>query len=94
MNNTRAGRGPSSSTGGTERLGLLWDGRVIIAGGTLGVSVEIFDPITETFASAGELLQPLEDHQATRLRTGKVLLMGQDSGIGVAVNKNNKVDSW
>lgn len=65
---------------------LLADGRVFIAGGTsydatsstwrLVLTTEIFDPVTETFASGPDLLEGRSDPAATLLPDGRVLLVG------------------
>lgn len=52
---------------------LLANGRVLLIGGT---SVEIFDPIRETFAVVATLTNPRIDHTATLLPDGRVLLVG------------------
>jgi MYXO-CTERM domain-containing protein len=61
---------------------MLPDGRVLIAGGDtaeIGL-VEIYDPSTNTFTSAGRLIRRRANHTATLLSSGKVLLAGGDSG--------------
>jgi hypothetical protein len=65
---------------------LLADGRVFIAGGDsydatssswrLVLTTEIFDPVTETFASGPDLLEGRSDAAATLLPDGRVLLVG------------------
>jgi hypothetical protein len=60
---------------------LLADGRVLIAGGFQVegqslASAELFDPATNRFAPAGELVTPRVGHAAIRLRDGRVLLAG------------------
>jgi len=66
---------------------LLSDGRVLIAAG-LGLTAgpdghlallstaEIFDPATGTFRSTGSLAQARQQHTATRLEEGRVLVAG------------------
>jgi Galactose oxidase, central domain len=66
---------------------LLSDGRVLIAGG-LGLTAgpdghlpllntaEIFDPATGTFGSTGTMVQARQQHIATLLEDGKVLIAG------------------
>ena len=61
---------------------LLLDGRVLIAGGTAGVSsrsTEIFDPATQTFALGPNLLSDRVRHHAVLLLDGRVLI---GSGCG------------
>ncbi len=64
---------------------LLEDGRVLLAGGSAefgaGVfspvsSTEIFDPSLPSFRGTGSMLAPRFGHSATRLRDGKVLIVG------------------
>lgn len=69
---------------------LLPDGRVLIAGGASRVrmrddilsSTEIFDPKTETFAPAKPMASPRQDHTATLLNDGRVLVVGGWTGKG------------
>ncbi len=64
---------------------LLDDGRVLLAGGSAefgaGVyspvsSTEIFDPDLPSFGDPGSMQTPRFGHSATRLRDGKVLIVG------------------
>jgi len=60
---------------------LLDNGKVLIAGGFVGdgeglSSVELFDPTSGTFASAGNMSAARASHTATLLRNGKVLIAG------------------
>ena len=56
---------------------LLPDGRVLIAGGSLGVvNAELYDPSAGTFSATGDLIYPLGFHTATLLGNGKVLIAG------------------
>ena len=60
---------------------LLYDGRVLIAGGWSETSaprdsVEIYDPGSGTFARVGRLQSPRTVHSATLLADGRVLLAG------------------
>src|SRR5437764_4780820 len=67
---------------------LLPDGRVFVAGGGQGPDLidgwwvvpgaEIFDPATGTFSSAGVSARDI--HTATLLQSGKVLLVGGETG--------------
>lgn len=65
---------------------LLNDGRVLISGG--GYTVDpgsttyggkhalLFDPAAETFTPTGDLNEPRQNHTATRLADGRVLIIG------------------
>jgi hypothetical protein len=63
---------------------LLSDGRVLIVGGESnplagspsGISAELYDPKTGTFASTGGMNQPHSFQTATLLNNGKVLIAG------------------
>src|SRR5262245_10552225 len=63
---------------------LLLNGKVLICGGadradSLGTvldSAELYDPITETFAPAGNMTSPRWHHSATLLPDGRVLIAG------------------
>lgn len=88
--------GISTPTTGTARgrarhtATLLDDGSVLVAGGYTAYSLphslshaETFDPPTGTFVSTLPLVLPRYQHTATRLRDGRVLLVG-----GVVPAKN------
>lgn len=70
---------------------LLDDGRVLVIGGeTLSTgamldSVEVYDPVTDTWAELAPLPEPRHNHTATLLSDGLVLLVGggQSNAIGV-----------
>jgi hypothetical protein len=77
----------------THTSTLLSDGRVLLAGGDViffnGVqntnirsfaSAEIFDPNAGTFAATGNMTVPRENHTATLLSSGKVLVTGGSDG--------------
>jgi hypothetical protein len=66
---------------------VLADGRVLIAGGGAGgdpqsgtaitlATAEIYDPASGRFSPAGDMTAPREDHAATALSDGRVLLTG------------------
>jgi hypothetical protein len=63
---------------------LLPDGRVLIAGGLWSdgrdyrvlSSAEMYDPASATFAAIGPIGTPRQEHVATRLADGRVLIVG------------------
>ena len=67
---------------------LLPDGKVLVAGGFTGggslASAEVFDPVTSTFAPAGNLNATRAGHTATLLPNGKVLIAGGYNGSYLA----------
>lgn len=71
---------------------LLDDGRVLVVGGEDIVtrdplsSVEIFDPVSETWESGPSLPVPRSNHRAVRLKDGRVLVVGggRSAPIGAA----------
>ena len=64
----------------------LLDGRVLVAGGAYeapaGTTAEIWDPATMSFSPTGSLGTARSLHAATLLHDGRVLVVGNNSGIG------------
>jgi outer membrane protein assembly factor BamB len=58
---------------------LLPDGRVLVAGGSSATG-EVYDPVANTWTSAGALAVAHQSHTATLLPTGKVLVAGGNGG--------------
>lgn len=54
---------------------LLFDGRVLLAGGS-GTSAELYDPSIGTFTETGSMITAQDWHTATLLGNGKVLFAG------------------
>jgi len=65
---------------------------VLVAGGAAPSGVqntaEIYDPVAQTFSSAGTLATPRARHAAVRLQIGVVLLAG---GVNTAVLSSAEV---
>lgn len=83
----------------TTRIGhtatLLPDGKVLITGGRVvrsdglgpeGVSAELYDPASGTFARTGDMTIDRSGHSATLLPNGKVLIAGGTAGNSVSTN--------
>ena len=77
----------------SETATLLHDGRVLIAGGYncapagadgTWASAELYDPATGTFSLTGSMAAPRQQHTATLLTDGRVLVVGGLSGPGPA----------
>jgi hypothetical protein len=87
---TPTGSMQSARSGHTATL--LQDGKVLVLGGSIQISIptgnretiwqqslvtaEIFDPITGTFTQTGNLRNPRAAHTATLLKDGNVLVIG------------------
>ncbi len=82
--------GPMSVRRENHTLTLLPDGRVLAVGGedplgsdyVLYSTIEIFDPVTNTWSLGPELSQPRSGHSATLMPDGSVLLAGGVSQEG------------
>jgi hypothetical protein len=79
--------GPMTTARQSHTATLLHDGRVLITGGggevtsdcgcgPVFATTEIFDPTTGTFAPTGNMAEARENHTATLLLNGKVLVTG------------------
>jgi hypothetical protein len=68
---SRTGDMTVQRAGGTATL--LYNGKVLIAGGYPSASAEVYDPSTGTFAPTGDMNEPLSE-TATLLPNGKVLI--------------------
>jgi WD40 repeat protein len=72
-----------------NRARRLANGKVLITGGRSGPSpssvlfvTEIYDPVTGTFSSTGNMLTAREDHRTEELPNGQVLLSGGSDSSG------------
>jgi hypothetical protein len=66
----------------------LPDGRVLIAGGVLSSSAELFDPTTGAFSTTGSLSEGRSKAIATQLPSGEVLIAGGSNNTGVVVQSS------
>ena len=81
---------------------LLKDGRVLVAGGysyfpgdNLTASVDLYDPATDTWTAAAPMTQPREQHTATLLEDGKVLVAGGCCGVDKSAELYDPAsDTW
>jgi hypothetical protein len=94
--NTFTRTSPMTAARGLFTATLLADGRVLVTGGGhaswvggLGApylaSAELYDPKTGTFSPTGSMSTPREDHTATRLPDGRVLIVGGDDAAGHSI---------
>ena len=83
--------GSMSAVRAGETATLLHDGRVLFAGGYncapagadgIWASAELYDPATGTFSPTGSMAAPRQQHTATLLADGRVLIAGGLSGPG------------
>lgn len=71
-----------TSERGNHTATMLWNGKVLIAGGHVGhpgasvASAELYDPSSGTFAPTGDMIHPRGSHSATLLSDGSVLMAG------------------
>jgi plastocyanin len=89
--NTFSPTGSMSAARGLHSATLLSDGRVLIAGGgqaswtagtpTFLATAELYDPKTGTFSATGSMTTPREDHTATLLSDGRVLIVGGNDDV-------------
>jgi hypothetical protein len=77
--------GSMATARGGQTATLLSNGKVLVAGGLINLSsaavcvassAELYDPATGTFAPTGDMEAAREEHTATQLPDGKVLLIG------------------
>ena len=81
--------GSMAETRAASAATLLIDGRVLFTGGYncapagqdgTWASAELYDPTTGTFSPTGSMAAPRQQHAATRLADGRVLIVGGLSG--------------
>jgi hypothetical protein len=79
---------------------LLPSGKVLVAGGSNTASLtsaELYDPSTNTWTSAGDMVTPRDTATATLLPNGKVLVAGGDNGGGAVASAERydpATNSW
>ena len=76
---------------------LLTDGRVLIVGGddaraNLFQTAEVFDPVTQSFSTTGNLNQTRTGATATLLSNGKVLIAGGRDSVGTLLSSSELYD--
>ena len=76
---------------------LLNNGQVLITGGYDGTSdnatSELYDPISESFSSTGNMMSKRSDHTATKLNDGTVLIVG-GFGVGGTIGISNTAEIY
>jgi hypothetical protein len=86
--------GSMTTARGFQTATLLADGRVLVVGGdsttwhylgTRLASAELYDPVTGTFSATGSLSAAVQEHTATRLADGRVLIAGGNDTDSTAV---------
>jgi len=87
--------GSMADARGSHTATRLGDGRILIAGGgpaswtgaavTFLAAAELYDPAAGTFSPAGSMSTPREHHTATRLKDGRVLIVGGMDTVDHAV---------
>ena len=70
---------------------LLASGKVLVVGGNRNRRDEVYDPSTNTWASAGSLETPRSSHTATLLADGKLLVTG---GLGASGNNLTSAEQY
>jgi Kelch motif protein/galactose oxidase-like protein len=68
--------GPMTTARANQTATLLANGKVLVAGGYLLASAELYDPAAGTWSSADSMSTARELHTATLLPSGKVLVVG------------------
>jgi Kelch motif len=61
---------------------LLRDGTVLVVGGDIGGSAELYDPTSGTWRATGRMVAPRAMHSAVLLPDGRVLVAGGNTGNG------------
>ncbi len=94
--NPQDGAFQASGSTGTPRIfhaaSLLPNGKVLLAGGatpsgtgtTFLSSAEIYDPMSDSFTATGPMTSARQDHTATLLKDGRVLVAGGENGTFLA----------
>jgi hypothetical protein len=87
---------------GHDAATLMNNGKVLVTGGAnAGSSIaEIYDPVTDTWSTAGTMAYGRGYHSATLLNNGKVLVSGQDdivfgdAGMSIAETYDPSTNTW